>query len=103
MVRTLSPITVTIRAGDGSPIACGVIYSVASTGACIATSVPLAVGEMLRFRVSRQDPPSMAEHLGKVLWTKKSVNPSGHHIARCQVEWLNVSEACPLPEFRQPS
>ena len=32
MVRTLSPITVTIRAGDGSPIACGVIYSVASAG-----------------------------------------------------------------------
>ena len=90
MSRTSSPVTITVRAVDGSPVAFGFITSLTTTGARVRASVPLAVGAKLRFRIFDHNPPRITERLGEVLGADKSVNSHGN---RCQVEWLSECAA----------
>jgi hypothetical protein len=79
---------------EGAPRGYGVIETLSLADSLMVLSVALRPNEMLRFLlVNHAHPPSVADRVGRVVWTRHAFNPDEELVAESRVQWVSASSA----------
>jgi hypothetical protein len=93
MGRKRLPTAITVRTCEGKPKAYGLVRKLTARGAHIGTSVPLSLGQTLRFSLFDHARSETTERLGTVVWTDLVFDPAACLDSECRVKWMNPTEA----------